>query len=265
MTAPLGVRLDAIEATLCALVSPVVPAPAPGARRGRLAILPATWLWTGLLVCLLRGDRSFRAIWQRLTVGGMRDLGRIEITADAICNQRYRGSGSVMEQLFRDTTAVLAGQPALGTGLRGYAQVIALDGSTPDAMARRLPWLLELRTGAAVLLPGARAVRTAPIIVRSDFISTDGPCACSPAGAGRRRPRPANRCPRIPAGTSRSRWHCVRHRRPVIRAATTTAPPRVPVNVPPAAPSPASPRGRVPRRYAQGGIRPRARSDRPNH
>lgn len=68
MTAPLGVRLDAIEAALCELVSPVVPGAHRG--RGRPAILPAAWLWTGLLVCLLRGDRSFQVIWRRLTVGG---------------------------------------------------------------------------------------------------------------------------------------------------------------------------------------------------
>lgn len=147
-------RLDAIEATLLDLVTQVVPAPSARRGRGRPAILPTAWLWTGLLVCLLRGDRSFRAIWRRLTVTGLRDLGRIELTADAIYKRLYRGSSSVMEQLFRDATAVLAAAPAPAPRLGPYPHVIALDGSTLDALARRLPWLREVPNGDAALLPG---------------------------------------------------------------------------------------------------------------
>lgn len=154
MTAPLGARLDAVEAILLDLLTQVVPAPAERRGRGRPTILPTAWLWTGMLVCILRGDQSLRAVWRRLTVTGVRDLGRIDLTADAIYKRLYRGSATVMEQLFRDTTAVLAAQTAPHERLGGYPHVIALDGSTLDALARRLPWMRDVPARDDALLPG---------------------------------------------------------------------------------------------------------------
>lgn len=110
MSSPLGPRLDAIEHTLLDLVSQVMPSPPAHRGRGRPTLLPTAWLWTGMLVCILRGDPSLRAIWRVLTVTGLADLGRLELTADAIYKRLYRGSSSIMEQLFQDTTAVLAAQ-----------------------------------------------------------------------------------------------------------------------------------------------------------
>lgn len=154
MSSPLGPRLDAIEHTLLDLVSQVMPSPPAHRGRGRPTLLPTAWLWTGMLVCILRGDPSLRAIWRVLTVTGLADLGRLELTADAIYKRLYRGSSSIMEQLFRDTTAVLAAQPPPTHRLSAYRHVIALDGSTLDALARRLPWLRALPAGDDALLPG---------------------------------------------------------------------------------------------------------------
>lgn len=107
-----------------------------------------------MLVCILRGDHSMRAIWRLLTVTDRGDLGRLDLTADAISKRLYRGSSSVMEQLFRDPTAVLADPTEPRARLAGYPHVIALDGSPLDALARRLPWLRELPAGDDALLPG---------------------------------------------------------------------------------------------------------------
>jgi len=154
LSGPLDPRLDAIEHTLLDLVCQVMP-PAPAhRRRGRPAILPTAWLWAGMLVCILRGAPSLRAIWRLLTVTGLHDLGRLDLTADAIYKRLYRESASVMEQLFRDTTAVLATQTDCRGRLAGYPHVIALDGSTLDALARRLPWLREVPAGDDALVPG---------------------------------------------------------------------------------------------------------------
>ena len=63
--------LDRIEAFLIDLVAALVPEPAGPAGRGRPRVLPALALWGGLLVCVLRGWSSQRALWRLLAASGL--------------------------------------------------------------------------------------------------------------------------------------------------------------------------------------------------
>jgi hypothetical protein len=152
MSAPLGIRLDAVEATLLDLVQQVEPASHGG--RGRPAVLPTAWLWTAMLVCILRGDQSIRSTWRLLTVQGLGEFGRIGLTADAIYKRLYRGSASVMAGLFHDTREIVAAEATVIGERSRYPHVIAIDGSTLDRVARRLPWLRGVPADDDALLPG---------------------------------------------------------------------------------------------------------------
>src|SRR5215217_2528184 len=61
-------RLDALEAMVGDLVAALAPAEeAPFGGRGRPRVLPALALWSGLVICVLRGFSSQRAVWRLLT------------------------------------------------------------------------------------------------------------------------------------------------------------------------------------------------------
>ena len=153
MPAALNPRLSAIEDVLADLIPRVLPAPTPG--RGRPPILPAALLWAGMLVCILRQETSQRAIWRLLSAHGLWDYPRQPISDDAVYRRIQRGGPDPMAALFAGVTALLHDAGAGDTRLAPFAtEVIALDESTLDPMARTRPDLTKLVAGDARLIPG---------------------------------------------------------------------------------------------------------------
>jgi hypothetical protein len=128
----------------------------PGAPR----ILPACLLWTGLVVCLLRGFGQQSALWRLLSEHGLWSHPPIAITDDAVRVRLARGGLEPIERLLAQTTALLAARiaPFVETRLASFAtEVVALDEFTLDKIARLLPPLRDLSPGDPQLLAGTVA------------------------------------------------------------------------------------------------------------
>lgn len=154
--------IEEVERFLCEAVAQLTPAePGPGLRGpGRPRILPALCLWTGLLVCVLRGFDSQQALWRLLSGRGLWDLPRVAVSDQAVYHRLARDSTAPLERLFAQISALLAERlaPYAATELAAFAVgVYALDETTLDRVARLLPALRALPAGAAALLPGKLA------------------------------------------------------------------------------------------------------------
>jgi hypothetical protein len=149
-----------IEQFLHQAISDLEPE-APTARRpGRPRILPALCLWAGLLVCVLHGFTSHRALWRLLTGQGLWHLPRLPLSDQALYHRLARDGTAPLERLFAHLSALLADRlaPYAATGLAPFAAAVyALDETTLDQVARLLPAVRALPAGAAALLPGKLA------------------------------------------------------------------------------------------------------------
>jgi hypothetical protein len=129
--------------------------------RGRPRILPATCLWAALLVCVVRGAGSQLAIWRLLRDTRLWDYPRFLLSDQAIYKRLAQAGTAPLEGLFTAVSTVLAARlaPVLTTGtLAPFASaVMALDETTLDALARRLPQLRSLPPGDSQLLAGKLA------------------------------------------------------------------------------------------------------------
>lgn len=149
-----------IEAFLAATVPLLDPeAPAPRRSRGRPRILPSLCLWTGVLVCCLRGQGlTQRAVWRLLSVHGLWHYPRFLLSDQAITKRLVQEATtdgpSPLERLFvavRDHLRTRLA-PAADLTLAPFAsEVFAIDESTLDPLARRLP---TLKAPGAERLPG---------------------------------------------------------------------------------------------------------------
>lgn len=134
-----------VEGLVRELVSGLEMPPAPRPLRGRPPILPATALWSGLLVCVLRGWSSQLAIWRLLTQCGLWDLERVAVSDQAIYHRLARAGTAPLTTLFTQLTPLLAARlapflPQLVPPLAPFAaDILVLDETTLDAVARRLP------------------------------------------------------------------------------------------------------------------------------
>lgn len=151
--------LDAIEVFLCATMAELTPAPpAPGARGpGRPRILPALVLWSGLLVCVLRGFSSHLAVWRLLTGGGFWRCPRVAISDQAVYHRLARDGTAPLEALFQQVSTVLTTRlaPYAAATLAPFARgVYALDQMALDQVARLVPALRAVPAAAPALLPG---------------------------------------------------------------------------------------------------------------
>lgn len=132
-----------VEDLLRALMDDLEPAAPSG--RGRRPILPATCLWAGLLVCVLRGFSSQLALWRLLTQVGLWDFARVAISDQAIYHRLARSGTQPLERLFGQVSALLADRLAPSLAQLGSdpapwaAAIVALDETTLDPVARRLP------------------------------------------------------------------------------------------------------------------------------
>lgn len=149
--------LGQIETMLVALANALAPE-APSGRRGRPRILPAAILWGSLVVGVLRGAMSQAAIWRLVTGTGLWRYPQIAVSDQAVYNRLAAGADvSPLETMFTQITAQLhARTPAVsGADLAPFAaEVVAIDESTLDPVARKLPVLRDLSPGCAALLPG---------------------------------------------------------------------------------------------------------------
>ncbi len=132
---------------------------APGTR-GRPRVVPALCLWTGVLICVLRGLRQQRALWRLLTHGSLWFYPRFAVKDDAIYKRLERDGTGPLVHLLEQLTQVLRERLAPYTqhSLAPFAtDVFALDETTLDHLARRLPVLRGVPPDDPRLLGGAVA------------------------------------------------------------------------------------------------------------
>lgn len=134
-----------IEAFLAEVISGLEPDLGEPLGRGRPRVLPALALWSGLLVCVVRGFSSQLAIWRLLTQTGLWDYPRFPVCDQAVYTRLAQGGTTVLEQLFQQTTCLLQARLApfreqRHPGLASFAtDIVVLDETTLDPLVRRLP------------------------------------------------------------------------------------------------------------------------------
>jgi hypothetical protein len=155
-------RLNQLEAFLTELVATLEPDLLDRHRhgRGRPRILPALALWGGLLVCVLRGWSSQQALWRLLAGKGLWQFPPLPISDQAVYKRLAQSDGAPVRDLFTAVTAPLHERlaPYADRTLAPFAtEVVALDETTLDPVARRLPVLHGVPRGDDRLLPGKLA------------------------------------------------------------------------------------------------------------
>ena len=135
-----------IEGFLSNLVSDMAPEPPAVSGPGRPAILPALALWTGLLVCLVRGFNSQLDLWRLLTDKGFWHFPRFSISDQAVYARLARATTAPLQAFMAKVTLALKErlEPAMDTTLCPFAtEVVAIDCTTLDAIRRMLPALRD--------------------------------------------------------------------------------------------------------------------------
>lgn len=149
-------RLSAIEAVLQDLLPRLALAPA---RTGRPEVLSAALLWTGMLVCIVRGQGSQLAIWRLLSQAGLWHHELVPISAEGVRKRLLRSGPTQLETVFTQVTAELIADSSGDQTLAPFATgVYALDDTSLAQVARHLPRLRETERSADVLLPGKLSV-----------------------------------------------------------------------------------------------------------
>ena len=131
----------------------------PGATGpGRPIELPKVALWSGLLLCVLQGARGVREVWRCLVLQGY------DICDQTLYDRLEQEGTAWLEPFFAQITAMLTAwlKPLVEqqpwSPLASFASdVLALDETTLDPVARKLPILRYLKKGAVELLPGKLA------------------------------------------------------------------------------------------------------------
>jgi hypothetical protein len=125
---------------------------------GRPIKLPSVALWTGLLMCILNRVSGVRDVWRYLVQQGY------DICDQTLYDRLDQEGTAWLEQFFVQISAMLAAwlQPRLQQQpwypLASFAtDVLVLDETTLDPVARLLPILRHLKKGAVELLPGKLA------------------------------------------------------------------------------------------------------------
>lgn len=129
-------------------------------RAGRPRVLPALCLWAGLLVCVLQGGGSQLALWRLLTCYGLWDYPHFALTDQAIYKRLAAAGTGALERLFAHISELLRARltPFALKGLVPWVgEIYALDETTLDPVARKLPTLRGIPKGDARLLPGKLA------------------------------------------------------------------------------------------------------------
>jgi len=149
-------RLTELEATVRDLLGE--PSLAPRGGRGRPWTLPAAVLWSGLLVCVLRGFQQPADLYRLLCVHGFWRMPRYDLTDAAIYHRLETAKPDALAPLLTQVTqAVHERWPTLSCcALAPFATaILAVDHTILDAVLRRRHLLRELPNGDRCLLPGA--------------------------------------------------------------------------------------------------------------
>jgi hypothetical protein len=124
---------------------------------GRPVVLPSESLWMAVLMGVLGGLRSMRAVWRRLVAQGY------AVGDQAIYKRLSEEGWQPLARLFERVSQILAQwlQPALQTYYQRHAMlasfasdVVALDEMYLDSVKKRLPILRHFNKGDLELLPG---------------------------------------------------------------------------------------------------------------
>jgi DDE family transposase len=145
-----------LQEILCTLRPEEEEAPSAGRPR----VLPALCLWAGLLVCVVRGFSSQLAVWRLLSVQGLWHYPRFAVSDQAIYKRLSQAGSGPLVVLFEQVRSVLAARlaPFQATEVAPFAvEVLALDETTLDQVARSLPTLRAVPSGDRRLLPGKLA------------------------------------------------------------------------------------------------------------
>lgn len=147
-----------IEGLVQELLTGLEPLEEEPSGPGRPRVLPAVCLWAGLLVCVLRGFSSQLAVWRLLSQEGLWYYPRFPISDEAVYRRLAQDDGQTMAWLFTQITELLTARLEPGDELAPFAQdVLAIDETTLDPVARTLPPLRAAPAGDAQLLPGKLA------------------------------------------------------------------------------------------------------------
>lgn len=152
--------LNNIEGFLREMIELLEPDRKEKVGRGRPRTIPSMCLWAGLLVCVLRGMGSQLAIWRLLSATSLWDYPRFPVSDQAVYKRLEEGGTGDLERLFEQISRVLSIRlkPYAQHNLAPFAsEVVALDASTLDPVARTLPTLREVPKGDRQLLPGKLA------------------------------------------------------------------------------------------------------------
>lgn len=151
--------LEKIETLLSEAVERLESIQTDPIGRGRPRILPAMYLWIGVVVCVLRGWNSQLAVWRLLNQKGLWDYPRFPVSDQAIYKRLEQGGDEPLKELFEQVSEILR------VRLISYAQtlttfaseVVAIDQTTLDNVMRHLPMLRDIPNGDRRLLPGKLA------------------------------------------------------------------------------------------------------------
>ncbi|HVX30901.1 MAG TPA: IS4 family transposase [Nitrolancea sp.] len=156
---PDSASVDVIEQVIRTLLTHLHPDEREG-KPGRPRILPAAALWGGVLVGILRGMRSQLEIWRLLSELRLWDYPRFPVSDQAVYRRLATAGTAPLEQLFAATSTVLQARlaPYVAEDLAPFARdVVVLDETTLDRVARTLPVLREVPAGDDRMMPGKLA------------------------------------------------------------------------------------------------------------
>lgn len=155
-----NLRITEIETYLRTMIESMKPLEKRSGQAGRPRILPAMCLWAGLLVCVLRKQSSQASVWRLLSLNGLWSYPQFPVT-DAAVYKRLANSGTAfLTEFFANVSAAIQERiaPYEQSKLAAFATgVYAIDVSTLDKVARKLPELREVKAGDKRLLPGKLA------------------------------------------------------------------------------------------------------------
>jgi hypothetical protein len=114
-------------------------------------------LWTGLLVCLLRGLHAQLELWRLLTEWGLWNFPRMEVGDMAIYKRLERTGPGPLQEFFEQVSAVIRARLTL-TPIVPWApfasEILALDQTVLEPVLRQMKALRAIPTGDHRLLPG---------------------------------------------------------------------------------------------------------------
>jgi hypothetical protein len=125
---------------------------------GAPEVLPALALWGGLLVCVLHGATTQSDLWRLLAVEGLWRFPLYPVCRQAVYwRLAHEGTGPLQE-LFEHVSRAMHARLGPLSALKNVAAfakvIVALDESTLDKLARKLPTLRGLPKGDPGLLGG---------------------------------------------------------------------------------------------------------------